>query len=50
MQIINGHSVVRFHSVPDCWVVDNKFTYYDIRTLANVLGLSVSELEEILYV
>ena len=50
MQIINGHDVVRFYHVPNCWVVDGRFTYYDIRSLANALGLTVEELEEVLYV
>lgn len=48
MQIINGHSVVRFYSVPDCWVVDGRFTYYDLRSLANGLGLTVEALKEVL--
>ena len=50
MQIINGHSVVRFYGVNDCWVVDNRITYYDLRSLANGLSLSVEALKEVLYV
>lgn len=50
MQIIKGHSVTRFHGFLDCWVVDGRFTYYDIRSLANALCMSVEELREVLYV
>lgn len=48
MQFIKGHSVIRFYNVPDCWVVDGRFTYYDIRSLANALCMSIEELKGIL--